>query len=102
MPLCFIAFSWFMYGGWEHAMSDIVRPHWPQRSALPVAADSLNPCLLPLTTSSCQLGCIVGHVFWFGQDVWPLELASGGKGWFDTPRLVRRLIDGPQATEPDS
>jgi hypothetical protein len=29
MPLCFIAFSWFMYGGWEHAMSDIVRPYWP-------------------------------------------------------------------------
>ncbi|KAL7418148.1 Derlin [Mrakia frigida] len=41
------------------------------------------------------MGCVVGHIWYFGMDVWPQEMSSRGKGWFETPHLLTRLVDGP-------
>lgn len=34
------------------------------------------------------LGIAVGHVYYFFQDVWPRDPASGGRRWLDTPRIL--------------
>lgn len=38
------------------------------------------------------LGLIVGHAFYFLEDVWPENPASGGKRWLACPQLIRRLV----------
>jgi hypothetical protein len=35
-----------------------------------------------------QLGCVIGHIYYYGQDLWPKEMMSGGKKWFETPHLL--------------
>ncbi|KAI9307080.1 derlin-3-like protein [Cunninghamella echinulata] len=34
------------------------------------------------------LGIIVGHIYYFLEDVWPRDPASGGKRYLSTPRIV--------------
>lgn len=47
------------------------------------------------------LGIAVGHVYYFFEDVWPRDPASGGRRWLETPRIIRWLIEGNRR-EPDS
>jgi Derlin-2/3 len=37
---------------------------------------------------SDMMGIAVGHVYYFFEDVWPLERNSGGRRWLKTPRVV--------------
>ncbi|CED83189.1 Predicted membrane protein [Phaffia rhodozyma] len=66
VPLCLVGISWILYGG----------------SSVVVVADGL--------------GLLVGHIYYFGQDVWPMEMSSSGKGLFETPNLLSALVDGPR------
>lgn len=34
------------------------------------------------------LGIVVGHIYYFLEDVWPRDPASGGKRYLSTPRIV--------------
>lgn len=38
------------------------------------------------------IGLVVGHVFYFLEDVWPENPASGGTRWLACPSLVRRVF----------
>ncbi|CAO3626250.1 unnamed protein product [Mucor fragilis] len=40
------------------------------------------------------LGVLVGHIYYFFEDVWPRDPASQGKKWLATPRIVRWLVEG--------
>ncbi|KAL1918076.1 uncharacterized protein VTP21DRAFT_3342 [Calcarisporiella thermophila] len=37
-------------------------------------------------------GIAIGHIYYFLEDVWPRDPASGGKRWLETPVLVKRLF----------
>lgn len=47
------------------------------------------------------LGLIVGHAYYFLEDVWPEYEASGGKHWLGCPTILKRLAgqveEGPSA-----
>ncbi|ORX50122.1 Der1-like protein [Hesseltinella vesiculosa] len=34
------------------------------------------------------LGIVVGHIYYFFEDVWPRDAASGGRHWLATPRWL--------------
>ncbi|KAL0095626.1 Der1-like family-domain-containing protein [Phycomyces blakesleeanus] len=34
------------------------------------------------------LGIAVGHIYYFFEDIWPRDSASGGKRWLETPRII--------------
>lgn len=38
------------------------------------------------------VGLVVGHIFYFLEDVWPDNPASGGRHWLACPSVVRRLL----------
>ncbi|KAG0184908.1 Derlin-2, partial [Apophysomyces sp. BC1034] len=38
------------------------------------------------------LGIAVGHIYYFFEDVWPNDPASGGKRWLETPRVIKWLV----------
>jgi len=40
------------------------------------------------------MGIVVGHLYYFLEDVWPREPASGGTRFLKTPWIIERLIDG--------
>jgi len=46
------------------------------------------------------MGIAVGHVYYFFEDVWPLERNSGGRRWLKTPRIIVRLFEGIQENPP--
>jgi Derlin-2/3 len=35
-----------------------------------------------------MLGILVGHIYYFFEDVWPRDPASHGKKWLATPRIM--------------
>ncbi|CAO3578878.1 unnamed protein product [Absidia cylindrospora] len=47
------------------------------------------------------LGIAVGHIYYFFEDVWPQDPASGGKRLLDTPRIIRWLVEGNRQRETD-
>jgi len=49
---------------------------------------------------SDMMGIAVGHVYYFFEDVWPLERNSGGRRWLKTPRIIVRLFEGIQENPP--
>ncbi|KAL9543451.1 hypothetical protein MBANPS3_008110 [Mucor bainieri] len=40
------------------------------------------------------LGVLVGHIYYFFEDVWPRDPVSQGKKWLATPRIIRWLVEG--------
>ncbi|KAG2197631.1 hypothetical protein INT46_009103 [Mucor plumbeus] len=40
------------------------------------------------------LGVLVGHIYYFFEDVWPRDPMSQGKKWLATPRIIRWLVEG--------
>lgn len=38
------------------------------------------------------LGLVVGHIYYFLEDVWPQNPSSGGKKFLETPAMLRRLV----------
>ncbi|KAI8987450.1 Der1-like family-domain-containing protein [Mycotypha africana] len=40
------------------------------------------------------LGMLVGHIYYFLEDVWPRDPMSHGKKWIKTPRIIRWLVEG--------
>ncbi|CEP17919.1 hypothetical protein [Parasitella parasitica] len=40
------------------------------------------------------LGVLVGHIYYFFEDVWPQDPVSQGKKWLATPRVIRWLVEG--------
>ncbi|KAI7862194.1 Der1-like family-domain-containing protein [Spinellus fusiger] len=49
-------------------------------------------------TSGDLLGILAGHIYYFFEDVWPQDRASGGKRWLETPRLIQWLIARQEPT----
>ncbi|KAI8379240.1 Der1-like family-domain-containing protein [Radiomyces spectabilis] len=45
------------------------------------------------------LGIVVGHIYYFFEDVWPNDPASGGTRLLATPRIIRWLIEGNRQPE---
>ncbi|GAA5798632.1 hypothetical protein HPULCUR_004037 [Helicostylum pulchrum] len=45
------------------------------------------------------LGVLVGHIYYFFEDVWPRDPLSHGKKWLATPRLIRWLVEGNRARD---
>lgn len=96
-----IGFSYFVNGGKSAAIGDIVRflifTDVVEGDRLDLDApsnDIADLALPPLVFSfrSIQMGCLVGHAYYFAQDIWPLELGSQGKGLLETPRLLSVVL----------
>nr|CAG8524459.1 5644_t:CDS:2 [Entrophospora candida] len=47
------------------------------------------------------LGIIIGHIYYFFEDVWPHERNSGGRRWLKTPQIIVRLFEGGQTNTTD-
>ncbi|KAG9295771.1 hypothetical protein G9A89_008999 [Geosiphon pyriformis] len=45
------------------------------------------------------MGIAVGHIYYFFEDVWPNERASGGRRLFKTPQIIVRLFEGTQSND---
>ncbi|KAI8985325.1 Der1-like family-domain-containing protein [Pilobolus umbonatus] len=46
-----------------------------------------------------MLGVLVGHLYYFFEDVWPNDPMSHGKKWLATPRIIRWLVEGNRMRE---
>lgn len=51
-------------------------------------------CLGGQIPTGDMLGVLVGHIYYFFEDVWPRDPVSQGKKWLATPRIVRWLVEG--------
>lgn len=56
-------------------------------------------CLSGQVPVGDMLGILVGHIYYFFEDVWPRDPISNGKKWLATPRLIRWLIEGNRARD---